>query len=118
MPSPWLKFLNPAAWYHIFLLRGQTIDVSKSGMRVAIDKPLLHDALVQFSFDDSFPLKIHEVTGQVEWCNKQVDEPGYQAGLSFQDKCIIVMHEALSCLAAQSIRAYTRSMHGMGPRLT
>lgn len=62
----------------------QTIDVSKSGMRVAIDKPLLHDALVQFSFDDSFPLKIHEITGQVEWCNKQVDEPGYQIGVSFR----------------------------------
>ncbi len=66
-----------------------TVDVSKNGIRVALDHPLLHDALVQFSFDDSFLLNIQEVTGQVEWCNKQVDEPGYQAGLSFQDRCII-----------------------------
>ncbi len=70
----------------------QTIDVSKSGMRVSLDQPLLYDALVQFSFDDSFLLKIHEITGQVEWCNKQIDEPGYQAGLSFRNKRIIDAH--------------------------
>ena len=67
----------------------QTIDVSKSGMRVATEKPLRHDATVQFSIDKSFPLGVHEVTGQVEWCNKQVDEPGYHVGLSFQGNHII-----------------------------
>ena len=67
----------------------KTIDISKSGMRVAIDRPLRHDAQVQFSFDESFLLKIPGATGQVEWCNKDVDEPGYQAGLSFQDKRIL-----------------------------
>ena len=72
-----------------------TIDVSKSGMRVALDQPLMHDALVQFSFDESFLLKIHEVTGQLEWCNKQVDEPGYQAGFSFQEKRAIDVHDRL-----------------------
>ncbi|TKB26474.1 PilZ domain-containing protein [Desulfopila sp. IMCC35006] len=64
----------------------QTIDVSKSGMRVATSQPLVHEALVQFSFDASFPLRIHNITGQVEWCNKQIDEPGYQAGVSFRGK--------------------------------
>ncbi len=73
----------------------QTIDVSKSGMRVATSKPLVHEALVQFSFDESFPLRIHEITGQVEWCNKQVDEPGYQAGVSFRGNQSI---DALYCL--------------------
>ena len=69
--------------------RAQTIDISKSGMRVATDKPLLHNALVRFSFEDSFPLNINEVTGQIEWCNKQVDEPGYEAGVSFQGNHVI-----------------------------
>ncbi len=62
----------------------QTIDVSKNGMRVATSQPLVHEALVQFSFDDSFPLRIDKIIGQVEWCNKQIDEPGYQAGVSFR----------------------------------
>ncbi|MCP4338966.1 MAG: PilZ domain-containing protein [Desulfobulbaceae bacterium] len=66
-----------------------TIDVSKGGMRLATEKALLHDMLVQFSFDESFPHILHEVTGQVEWCNKQVDEPGYQVGVSFQGDHII-----------------------------
>jgi hypothetical protein len=61
-----------------------TLDVSKGGMRLATEKALLHDMLVQFSFDESFPHILHDVTGQVEWCNKQVDEPGYQVGVSFQ----------------------------------
>lgn len=79
----------------------QTIDVSRSGMRVATQKPLLHDTKVQFSFEKSFPLGIHEVIGQVEWCNKQVDEPGYQAGLSFQGKNVI---EALGRFLEQQNR--------------
>lgn len=53
------------------------------------DKPLTHETVIQFSFDDSFPEMLHEVTGQVEWCNKQVDEPGYQAGVSFRGAHII-----------------------------
>ncbi len=65
-------------------LGAKTIDVSKSGMRVVTDKPLVHNALVQFFFDENFPLQIQKITGQVEWCNKQVDEPGYQVGVSFR----------------------------------
>lgn len=64
----------------------QTIDVSKGGLRMTTDNLLLHDTKVQFSFDDSFPLPLHKVIGQVEWCNKQIDEPGYQAGVSFLNK--------------------------------
>ena len=61
-----------------------TLDVCQGGMRVATEKALVGDMIVQFSFDKSFPHLLHQVTGQVEWCNKQVDEPGYQAGVSFQ----------------------------------
>jgi hypothetical protein len=67
----------------------KTLDVSKGGMRLATEKALLHDMLVKFSFDESFPHILHDVTGQVEWCNKQVDEPGYQVGVSFQGEHII-----------------------------
>ncbi len=66
-----------------------TLDLSKGGMRMATEKALLHDMLIQFSFDDSFPHILHDVTGQVEWCNKQIDEPGYQVGVSFKDNKVI-----------------------------
>lgn len=78
-----------------FPQEGKTIDVSKRGMRIAVDRPLVHDALVQFSFDDSFPLKVHQVTGLVEWCNKQIDEPGYHAGVSFQGNYVFESFDLL-----------------------
>lgn len=72
-----------------FTSSAKTIDVSKSGMRMATDKPLIYETTVQFFFTNSFPQALHEITGQVEWCNKQIDEPGYQAGISFQENHII-----------------------------
>jgi len=72
-----------------FSYNASTLDVSKGGMRVATDKPLLYDSVIQFSFDDSFPQSLHGLTGQVKWCNKQLDEPGYQAGVSFQADHVI-----------------------------
>ena len=48
--------------------------------------PLTHDSLVHFTFDESFPETLHEVTGQVKWCNKQLDETGYQAGSIFSGR--------------------------------
>jgi hypothetical protein len=62
----------------------KTIDLSKGGIRMFTKDPLTNDALVQFSFDESFPQTFHEITGQVKWCNKQINETGYQAGISFQ----------------------------------
>ncbi|MGB3221259.1 MAG: PilZ domain-containing protein [Desulforhopalus sp.] len=67
----------------------KTVDVSKGGMRVTIDNPLGYASMVQFSFDDSFPQALHKVTGHVEWCNKQIDKPGYQAGVSFHGDRIV-----------------------------
>jgi hypothetical protein len=71
-----------------YLPEAKTIDVSMSGMRMETRKPLLHDMMIRFSFDDSLPRIFHEVTGQIEWCNKQIDDPGYQAGVSFKEKHI------------------------------
>jgi len=62
----------------------KTLDVSRSGMRLEVDVPLMDDTLVQFSFDDSFPKALQSGLGRIKWCNKQIDEPGYQAGLTLQ----------------------------------
>ena len=64
----------------------QTLDVGAGGMRVIIDNALPNDAEVQFSFDDSFPEALQSGMGRIEWCNKQLDNSGYHAGLSFQGK--------------------------------
>jgi hypothetical protein len=67
----------------------KTLDVSKGGMRLVTDIPLTNDTVLQFSFDKTFPKKLQGATGQVTWCHKQIDEPGYQAGVSFQGDHII-----------------------------
>ena len=64
----------------------ETLDLSRGGMRLATNKPLPDEALLSFSFDSSFPEKLHEASGQVMWCNKEIDSPGYQAGIAFQDE--------------------------------
>lgn len=64
----------------------ETLDLSRGGMRLATNKPLPDTALLTFSFDRSFPEKLHDATGQVMWCNKEIDSPGYQAGVSFRDE--------------------------------
>jgi len=73
----------------------KTLDVSSNGMRLEVDTPLLDDTIIQFSFDDSFPQPLQSGFGKIKWCNKQIDEPGYQAGLTFQGE-----H------AAEAMRAY------------
>lgn len=60
-----------------------TLDVSKGGMRITTDRPIKDTTMIQFSFDDSFPETLRDMTGQVAWCNKQVDARGYQAGIFF-----------------------------------
>lgn len=67
----------------------KTLDLSRGGMRLTTNKPLVNDSVLQFSFGDSFPQSLQQGTGQVAWCNKEIDNPGYQAGISFQDDHII-----------------------------
>ena len=67
----------------------KTLDVGVGGIRLAIDFPLENRALVHLYFDDSFPQNLQSATGQVTWCNKQIDEPGYHAGISFKSDRII-----------------------------
>lgn len=67
----------------------KTLDLSSGGMRLTTKNPLINHSLVQFTFDQSFPENLQNGTGQVAWCNKQIDEPGYQAGITFQDDRLI-----------------------------
>ncbi len=84
-----LKIFNSGKLVNSLTSGSKTIDLSKGGMRLEIEKPLTSDATVQFSLDNSFPPALRQLTGLVEWCNKQVDEPGYQAGVSFQGEHIV-----------------------------
>ena len=68
---------------------GRTLDLSQGGMRLAMDKPLVSDTVVGFSLEGSFPRILQAGKGQVAWCSKEIDGPGYQAGISFQDDQII-----------------------------
>lgn len=67
----------------------RTLDISKIGMRLKTDIPLVHDSVLQFTFDGTSPYSSKSGTGIVEWCNKQIDAPGYEAGISFQTENII-----------------------------
>jgi len=84
-----VKIISSGQTISNFSPGAKTVDMSRGGMRMATESPLSHDSLIQFSFDDSFPQSLHQITGQVEWCNKQLDEPGYQAGVSFRDHHIL-----------------------------
>jgi hypothetical protein len=93
------KFTRIEARYKITLVRlihsdmvvshystlARTLDLSNGGMRLTTHEPLINDTVLQFSFGDTFPEHLQEGTGQVAWCNKEVDAPGYQAGISFHD---------------------------------
>jgi len=69
--------------------KAKTLDISKIGMRLHTDIPLISDTVIQFSFNDKFPQALRTGAGLVEWCNKQIDAPGYQAGISFQSDRLI-----------------------------
>lgn len=94
------KFSRVDACYKITLVRlihsgavathhsayAETLDLSSGGMRLTTNIPLKNDSVLQFSFGNDFPEGLHEGIGQVAWCNKEIDNPGYQAGVSFQDE--------------------------------
>lgn len=66
-----------------------TLDVSQGGMRLSTFQPLRGDSIVEFSFHEPFPLTLHSALGHVAWCNKQINEPGYQAGIAFKNERVI-----------------------------
>ncbi len=84
-----VKILKYGKLISNFSSDAQTLDMSKGGIRLLTKNPLVYDTLVQFSFDTSFPQALREITGQVQWCKKELDETGYQAGLSFQGDHVV-----------------------------
>ena len=66
-----------------------TLDLSKGGMRLTTEQPLVKASVIRFSFADSFPKSVQTGQGQIAWCNKQQDQPDYQAGIAFQDDRLI-----------------------------
>jgi hypothetical protein len=66
-----------------------TVDVSKGGMRLFSNKPLTSNTTLHFSFSDTFPDIIQSGIGHVEWCRKEMELDGYQAGISFKEELLI-----------------------------
>lgn len=72
-----------------YSINGQTLDLGMGGLRLATEKPLINDTMVRFSLAESFPESLRKGKGQIAWSNKIIDEPGYQAGLSFREDHLI-----------------------------
>lgn len=70
----------------------ETLDLSTGGMRLSSKTPLVPESVVSFTFGNEFPSAFHRATAQVQWCNKQIDDPGYHVGVAFQDKSL---HQAM-----------------------
>ena len=68
-----------------FNLKAKTLDISSGGMRIFTPALLTEHSLIEFSFGRDFPSSLNHAMGQVQWCNKQIDEPGYQVGISFTE---------------------------------
>ncbi len=65
----------------------RTLDISASGMRLFTAAPIGQNAVIEFSFGSSkFPKQLRHAKGRVQWCNRQVDEPGYQLGVAFAER--------------------------------
>ncbi len=97
------KFVRVTACHKITLVRlvhsgvvvshfstfAKTLDLSAGGMRLTTSQPLVNDTVFQFSFDNFFPQNIHQGTGLVTWCNKDINTSGYQAGIAFQEDHVV-----------------------------
>ncbi len=66
-----------------------TMDVSKGGMRLFSNKPLTNNTTLHFSFGNILPEIIQSGIGQVQWCRKETELDGYQAGISFKEELLI-----------------------------
>lgn len=75
----------------------RTLDLGMGGLRLATDNPLENNSIIHLLFGNTFPDNLQSATGQVLWCNKQIDEPGYQIGISFKnDELVEAMGNFLS----------------------
>ncbi|TKB09393.1 hypothetical protein [Desulforhopalus sp. IMCC35007] len=84
-----LKLIKSGEVIQNLAASAETLDFSHIGMRLLTTVPLIDDSVIQFSFSASFPAAIKTGAGVVHWCNKQIDGPGYQVGISFQSGWIL-----------------------------
>ena len=66
-------------------LKAKTLDLSMGGMRIFTANPLSENSLIEFLFGKEFPAQLRKVLGKVCWCNRQINEPGYQIGVAFTE---------------------------------
>ncbi len=102
-PIQLLKLIKSGKVVHQLEENAETLDVSSIGMRLHTTVPLVNDTVIQFSFNDTFPEQLKTGAGLVEWCKKQLDGPGYQAGISFQSKWTIDAMDNLLKTSARNI---------------
>ena len=67
----------------------KTLDVSIGGMRLTTTTPLQSEGTIRFCFEETLPDHYVAGTGHIAWCNKQIDEPGYQAGVIFDGEGLV-----------------------------
>ncbi len=79
------EFQQQQEIFHTEKLPAKTLDISAGGMRLLADAPLSEHSFIEFSFDKSFAKQLKRAKGKVQWCNKQIDEPGYQMGIAFAE---------------------------------
>jgi hypothetical protein len=75
---------SPVAAHEHPGIHGTTLDLSKGGMRLLIDRFVAQDTCISFSFENSFPSSIKKGEGQIAWCRARARGPGYTAGIAFR----------------------------------
>lgn len=67
-----------------FSLHANTLDISRSGMRLTTTEKLIDDTRIAFSFVDVFPDELQSGTATIKWCRQEEDAGFFQAGLAFE----------------------------------
>jgi hypothetical protein len=65
------------------------LDLSSGGMRLKTRDLLMHDSIIQFHFNSSFPSSLKSGLAKVKWCESTSKDMRYQAGLAFQNDHVV-----------------------------
>jgi hypothetical protein len=68
-----------------FSLPATTVDISKGGMRLATNEPLIDDTRIAFSFIDHLPQALQSGIAKIKWSKKNEITGNYHSGLAFED---------------------------------
>lgn len=67
-------------------LDGKTVDISASGLRISLDRPIEIDSVLDVWIIMKKENKKYFLTGNVRWCN-ETDQPGvYHAGVVLRER--------------------------------